>query len=134
MNAIPFRRLRWAVPLQRASYVAIAVVGLANAAGGAETGLQKSPAPIIADPHCASYGPGYFGVAGSSACVKISGYVSAGADFGPAARNFNEKNVFPTTPSSGIFAHVGIAGDILFDTEMGPGKISIGLGHKRNQP
>ena len=48
----------------------------------AEAHAGDSAAPIAAaDARCRAHGDGYFGVAGSDACIRISGYIEAGADF-----------------------------------------------------
>lgn len=115
---------------------ALGVAGVCAASNGgasaADVGLPRAPAPIQADSRCASRGQGYFAVAGSSACVRISGSIGAGVNFGPGARALAGGELFPAASSSGPFADVGAAVDAVFDTDYGPARLSIGVGRLRD--
>ena len=82
-----------------------------------------------ADMHCSTLGEGFFGVAGSSACIKISGRISAGTDFGPgggAARSFAPR--FGGNPADTAFdAAAAASGDLRFDTAAGPARVYVGV-------
>ena len=59
-----------------------ATFSLAACLAAADVRAGDSAAPIApSDARCRSHGEGFIGVAGSDACIRISGYVDAGADF-----------------------------------------------------
>jgi hypothetical protein len=73
-----------------------------------------------ANAHCAALGEGFFAVTGSSACMRISGHVSAGAGFATAASGGHT-----APPAMGTATEEGVSGDIRFDTPIGPGRIYV---------
>jgi hypothetical protein len=94
----------------------------------AELGPPGDAAP--ADGHCAGYGRGFFAVKGSDTCIKITGYISAGATFltGPGYPNFGGSFNLPP-PSSGMDSGAGVSRYMRFDTPLGPGQMSIAVRH-----
>jgi Porin subfamily len=87
-------------------------------------------APAPANRHCAGYGRGFFAVRGSDNCIKITGYISAGATFvtGPGYPAVGGSFNLPP-PSSGIDSGAGVSGDMRFETPLGPGQVSIAIRH-----
>jgi hypothetical protein len=78
------------------------------------------------DTHCAALGEGFFAVAGSSACVRITGRISAGAGFaGPGPARALDPRV--GGGASGFDTRAAVSGDIRFDTEAGPARIYVGV-------
>jgi hypothetical protein len=76
------------------------------------------------DNHCAALGEGFFAVAGSNACMKISGRISAGVGFArPGPAGVFGSRVAPL--ASGFNTETAVTGDIRFDTEAGPGRIYV---------
>jgi hypothetical protein len=74
-----------------------------------------------ANAHCAALGEGFFAVTGSSACMRISGHISAGVGFATAAAS----NGRSASPATGSATEEGVSGDIRFDTPIGPGRIYV---------
>jgi|GEM_PF-6854405 hypothetical protein len=97
----------------------------AAAAQEAPSSASGDQAAAAANAHCAALGPGFFAVAGSSACMRISGHVSAGAGFATAGASGHAL----AAPATGSFTEEGVSGDIRFDTPIGPGRVYI---HVRN--
>lgn len=86
-----------------------------------------------ANTRCAALGEGFFPVAGSDACVRISGHISAGAGFGTgAARGDSSSLNFDPSPRNGVGAEAAAAGDFRFDTPNGPGRIYLDVGKSAN--
>ena len=82
------------------------------------------PAKAPADNHCAALGEGFFAVAGSDACMKISGRISAGVGFArPVSGGAFGSHV--AGGASGFNTETAVTGDIRFNTEAGPGRIYI---------
>jgi len=102
--------------------VSVAVLGLATsvAFAGSETSASR-PVPAV-DHRCDAYGPGYFAIKGSDACVGVGGYIGADAVFASAPR----ATAPPVLKRSGLGSGVGVSGEIIFDTPLGPGKITVG--------
>lgn len=117
----------------RSSSLGVAAAGLfagLAAAGGA------SPPPAAADnARCNALGEGFFAVSGSDACIRISGYVAAGAEFEggvrPAWRN---PAPFDSGQSTALRTRTGVSADARFDTPMGPGRIYVQVGHDNFAP
>jgi len=103
---------RWGLGL----LAAVAVLEAASAQE-APPSAERDKIAAAANAHCAALGPGFFAVAGSSACFRISGHISAGVGFAAAGH--------ATAPPGGAFAEEGVSGDIRFDTPIGPGRIYV---------
>jgi hypothetical protein len=85
---------------------------------------QAGPAK---DHRCDSFGPGFFAVKGSDACIRIGGYVDAGATFASGSNAANPGRIHNQAPAAGLSSSAGVSGDIAFDTPLGPGLVSIGI-------
>ena len=93
-------------------------------AGDAPQFGQSAKKPV--DAHCAALGEGFFAVAGSNACVRITGRISAGAGFaGPGPARALDSHIGGA--ASGFDAQAAVSGDIRFDTEAGPARIYVGV-------
>jgi hypothetical protein len=90
-----------------------------DAPTGPKTARAAEAAP--ANAHCAALGDGFFAVAGSSTCLRISGHVSAGVGFVAGGAN-GHAFAAPVTSSA---TEGGVAGDMRFDTPMGPGRVYV---------
>jgi hypothetical protein len=97
---------------------------------------RRKSAPAIpprrspSDAPCRSHGEGFIGVAGSDACIRISGYVDAGVDFSASRGGRAAPPLAPATPA----VRAGAALDTRFDTSMGPGRVYIEMGRPRFTP
>ena len=110
-----------------------ATVSLAACLAGAEVRAGNPAAPIApSDARCRSQGDGFFGVPGSDACIRISGYVDAGADFSTPRGGRAAPLQPPTNPA--LRTGAGAALDTRFDTPAGPGRIYIDIGRPRFTP
>ena len=72
---------------------------------------------------------GFFAVAGSNACIKISGRISAGVGFEPssgAVRSF-EPHIGGNPADTAFDAAAAASGDLRFDTAAGPARVYVGV-------
>ena len=79
------------------------------------------------DHRCDSFGPGFFAVKGSDACIRVGGYIDAGATFASGSNAVNAGRIYNQAPAAGLSSSAGVSGDIAFDTPLGPGLVSIGI-------
>jgi hypothetical protein len=86
--------------------------------------LGGAPGDRVADARCAALGDGFFAVAGSQACIQISGHISAGVGFASRGALGQPASYAPTT---GSFTDAGVTADGRFDTPIGPGRIYVHL-------
>jgi Porin subfamily len=108
-----------------ATYCFVACLATADARAG------DPAAPIApADARCRSHGEGFFGVAGSDACIHISGYIEAGADFSTSRSGHDA----PPLANPGLRTGAGAALDTRFDTPAGPARVYIEIGRPRLAP
>jgi hypothetical protein len=98
-----------------------ALAGIAPAFAQEAPPGAESQAAAAANAHCAALGEGFFAVTGSSACMRISGHVSAGVGF--AAGGVNGRIL--GAPATGSFTEEGVSGDVRFDTPIGPGRVYV---------
>ena len=113
--------IRWVAGLLLASSLSPAAV-----AGDAWPVGQTGRAPV--DTHCAGLGEGFFAVAGSSACIRISGRISAGAGFGTAKESTGSFGApVGGAPASGFNTETAASGDLRFDTPAGPARLYVGV-------
>jgi Porin subfamily len=117
----------------RGALFLLASIALSGGALAGDVGPPKPPAGD--DLHCSALGEGFFPVAGSNACIRISGYVAAGADLGGALHPV-ARGAAPFEPSSTptLRTGAGVAADARFDTPMGPGRIYVQVGHDNFGP
>ncbi len=92
-----------------------------------------SPSPVAKAPaRCAALGPGAFAVAGSSTCIRVSGYVSAVAGFGPGPKQLVDgSNPFGDAFANGIGTRLGGRIEVRSDTELGEMRLVVGTGRER---
>ena len=110
-----------------------AAFSLAACLAAAEVRAGDSAAPIApSDARCHSYGEGFIGVAGSDACIRISGYVDAGADFSASRGGRAAPLPAPANPAAKIGAAAAL--DTRFDTPTGPARVYIEIGRPRFAP
>ncbi len=110
-----------------------ATFSLAACFAAAEARAGDSAAPLSpAEARCRSHGDGSFAVAGSDACIRISGYVAAGADFSAARGGRGAPLLAPANP--GLKTNAATALDTRFDTPAGPGRVYIEIGRPRFAP
>jgi hypothetical protein len=104
--------------------------------GAALAGDDAPPKPPTGDGlRCSALGEGFFPVAGSNACIRISGYVAAGADFGGGLHSATHSAApFESGATSTLRTGTGVAADARFDTPMGPGRIYVQVGHENFGP
>ena len=102
-------------------FVAIALTNHVALAGDA-----KAP-PAADQARCDAMGEGFFAVKGSNACIKISGYITAGADFAtPGA-----KGSAASAPklNGGLNSQTAVSAEMRMDTPLGPGRLYVQIGH-----
>jgi hypothetical protein len=104
------------------------------AASGALAGEAAAPGQPPASAQigrCGALGEGYFAVSGSEACIRISGYVAADADFAGPLRPPRPPGPFGGPPVAATRASAGVSLDERFDTPMGPGRVYVEIGRDR---
>jgi hypothetical protein len=101
---------------------ALAMVGAAPAQEASPN--RQAPGDLAANARCAALGEGFFAVSGSSACMQISGHISAGIGFASGGALGRPIDYSSTT---GSFTEVGVSADTRFDTPIGPGRIYVHL-------
>jgi hypothetical protein len=103
------------------------VFAIAMANNAAFAGDLFEPKAESADQaRCNTLGEGYYAVKGSNACIKIGGYVAAGADFAaPAAKG---SGVFAPKPSGGLTSQTAVSAEVHLDTPLGPGRLYVQVG------
>lgn len=87
--------------------------------------LAPEPVKTPNDAHCSALGEGFFAVSGSDACIRISGYVAAGTEFGGGLRPARAPAPFDGNATSAVHTYTGVSVDAQFDTPMGPGIIHV---------
>jgi hypothetical protein len=111
----------------------VATFSLAACLAAAEARAGDSAAPLApSDARCRSHGDGFIGVTGSDACIRISGYVDAGADFSASRGGRDAPLLAPANPALKTGAAAAL--DTRFDTPMGPGRVYIEVGRPRFAP
>lgn len=107
--------------------------------GAADAGESLAPVAqptrSLGDARCNALGEGFFAVSGSDACIRISGYVAAGADFGSGSPSaWRGAPPFGSTTTTVTRTRVGASLDARFDTPMGPARIYVDGGQGRFGP
>ena len=107
---------------------------LAISAGAARAGDTFQPESPPDQSYCKALGEGFFAVKGSDACIKISGYIAAGAGFAQSGRVSGAASaLFPTRPGGGMGDSTAAGLDARFDAEMGPGRLYVEVGHSADR-
>jgi hypothetical protein len=108
-----------------------ATFSLAACLAAVEAHAGDSAAPIApSDTRCRSNGEGFFDVAGSDACIRISGYIDAGADFS-TSRSGRDALLLA---NPGLRTGAATALDTRFNTPTGPARVYIEIGRPRFAP
>ena len=111
-----------------------ATFSLAACLAATERRAGNSAVPIApSDARCRSHGDGFIGVAGSDACIRISGYIDAGADFS-TSRGGRDAPLLAPAGFPALRTGAAAALDTRFDTPMGPGRVYIEIGRPRFAP
>ena len=105
---------------------AFAVAMSSHAAFAGDMFAPGAP-PTPDQARCNAIGEGLYAVKGSNACVKISGYVAAGADFvAPGAKG---SGAFAPRPTGGLNSQTAVSAEMRLDTPLGPGRLYVRIGH-----
>jgi hypothetical protein len=105
----------------------LAIGWTTHAAIAGDAAAPNAP-PTPGQARCNAIGEGFYAIAGSNACIKISGYVAAGADFvEPGAK------VAPR-PDGGLTSQTAVSADVRLDTPLGPGRLYVQIGHDAYRP
>jgi hypothetical protein len=122
------------LPLIRSLLIAPVLILLSFSVAMAADGF----APAVASPdqtQCKLLGDGFYAVKGSTACVRISGYIAAGVTFAaPPRLGAPAGGAFAPRPGAGADTHAGASVDARFDTEFGPSRLYIQVGKDHVQP
>ena len=87
----------------------------------------------LANAHCAALGAGFFPVAGSDACIRISGRISAGVGFGASSGSAGSFGPRAAGAAANSFnAESAASGDLRFDTPAGPARVYVGVSTDAN--
>ena len=89
--------------------------------------FAPSVPPTPDQARCNAIGEGFYAVKGSDACVKISGYVAAGADF--AAPGAKDSGAFAPRPTGDLNSQTAVSADMRLDTPLGPERLYVQIGH-----
>jgi hypothetical protein len=102
-------------------------VALSSDAAFAGDMLTPSAPPTPDQARCNAIGEGFYAVKGSNACIKISGYVAAGADFvAPGAKG---SGAVAPRPTGGLNSQTAVSAEVRLDTPLGPGRLYVQIGH-----
>ena len=117
--------------LNRSLGVIAFAIASANCAAFAGDAFAPTP-PSPDQARCDAIGEGFYAVKGSNACIKISGYVAAGADF--AAPGAKATGAFAPRPDGGLNSQTAVSADVRVDTPLGPGRLYVQFGHDSYRP
>ena len=115
----------------RVSLASSAICFAALAPGKCLAGDAFAPSPPATpdQAHCNSLGEGFLAV-GPGACVKISGYVSAGADVSAmVVKGAETSSPFAAASTLGGDAQSGTTAQTQVEAPLGPGRVYIQVGH-----
>ncbi len=98
----------------------LAAVLAASLSTAARAG-DAAPSPEQA--RCQAMGPDYFAVKGSTTCMRVSGYISAGVGFLEPTRA--DKGPFAPHAATVSGTEAGVGVEARFDTELGPARLYV---------
>jgi hypothetical protein len=103
------------------------IASLAAHAASASDALPIDPTVRpLSDARCSALGEGFFAMAGSNACVRISGHISAGMTSGAGADSANPTRLrFGPLPPR-IPAVTAISGSLRFDGSSSAARVDFG--------
>ena len=102
-------------------------VALTNHAAFAGDVFAPSAPPTPDQARCNAIGEGFYAVKGSNACIKISGYIAAGADF--IAAGAKGSGASAPRPTGGLNSETAVSAEVRLDTPLGPGRLYVQIGH-----
>jgi hypothetical protein len=98
----------------------------AHAASASDASPIEPTLRASSDARCSSLGDGFVAMAGSNACVKISGHISAGMPYGSGADSANSARLrFGPLPPR-IPAVTAISGGLRFDGSSSAARVDFG--------
>jgi hypothetical protein len=107
-----------------AAALAACAAGSALAGDALPSGAAKPTTEAVNNAKCAAMGEGFFAVAGSDACVRISGHIRVGAGFGGGGNRSGGPPIGDASAySSG--SELTTSGDLRFDTPAGEGRVYV---------
>jgi opacity protein-like surface antigen len=106
---------------------ALAVFAVALASPAFAGDLFQPQVPSGEQARCSALGEGFYAVKGSNGCIKISGYIAAGADF--AAPGAKASGAFAPKPNGGLTSQTAVSAEVRLDTPLGPGRLYVQVGH-----
>jgi hypothetical protein len=114
------------------STVFILAIGWTTQVAIAGDAVAPNAPPAPGQARCNAMGEGFYAVAGSNACIKIGGYVAAGADF--VAPGAKVSAVAAPRPNGGLTSETAVSADVRLDTPLGPGRLYVQIGHDAYRP
>jgi hypothetical protein len=114
----------------RGAVLSLAIGWTTHAAIAGDAVAPNPPPPGQA--RCNAVGEGFYAIAGSNACIKISGYVAAGVDF--VAPSAKPSGVFAPRPIGGLSSETAVSAEVHLDTPLGPGRLYVQIGHDAYRP
>ena len=102
-------------------------IGWTTCAAIAGDAVAPNAPPTPGQARCNAMGEGFYAIAGSNACIRIGGYVAAGADF--AAPSAKAAGVFAPRPNGGLTSQTAVSAEVRLDTPLGPGRLYVQIGH-----
>jgi hypothetical protein len=102
-------------------------IGWANHAAIAGDAVAPNAPPTPGQARCNAMGEGFYAIAGSNACIKISGHVAAGVDF--VAPGAKASGAFAPRPNGGLISQTAVSAEVRLDTPLGPGRLYVQIGH-----
>jgi hypothetical protein len=109
----------------------LAIGWTTHAAIAGDAAAPNAP-PTPGQARCNAIGEGFYAIAGSNACIKISGYVAAGVDF--VAPSAKPSGVFAPRPIGGLSSETAVSAEVHLDTPLGPGRLYVQIGHDAYRP
>jgi hypothetical protein len=106
-------------------------LGWTNHAAIAGDAVAPNAPPTPGQARCNAIGEGFYAITGSTACIKISGYVAAGADFVELGA---KSGGFAPRPNGGLTSQTAVGAEVRVDTPLGPGRLYVQIGHDAYHP
>jgi Porin subfamily len=120
-------RKTWHSPL---AYSALCLSLLVPGKVSADGAFAPAPPSTPDQAHCNALGEGFLAVSGSNACIKISGYVSAGSDFSAVVvKGTQDASPFAPKSGAGFESQSAVSAQRQFDTPLGPGRLYVEVRH-----
>ena len=114
--------------------VVLSTFSIAACLATADVRAGDALAPLSEDGRCRALGDGFLAVPGADSCVRISGYVDAGADFDSPLRGARPRGPLQAPTAPVMRTDLGAALDAQVATPMGPARAVIELRGARFGP